>query len=390
MTCSWRLQPAVEGIWKSNWELIGLKADPIVKIRQIRSYDELVRLRGLWTDLEKIGALRSPYQSFPWIKHWLRYRAPNQDIQVYVLNDGEIIAPFVRVSVGGVSTLRLIGSGDSDYAGIITAIPRDRAWDIVGDILLEHRQDWSLLQLVSVEDRGEIVKALNERNRLPVFCREHDVCPYIPTQCAWKDLLGGRSKDLRKAVGRWERRLLELGEVSIKSLTPPIQLKILPELIDVERDSWKWDLGDACFKEGSQKDFLQAVLFDPEMNLRLWTMTLAGRLVGFAIVLVAEDCWYYYLSSFRKSAPNAGSYMLSKIIQDACDSGCAAVDLLRGPHEYKFAWTGVSNTVYEVVASCDALGMAAANTYRLRWWVAKNETLKMLRNKLIQRGDRRP
>src|SRR5262249_29285145 len=112
-------------------------------------------------------------------------------------------------------------------------------------------------------------------------------------------------------------------------------------------------------------------------------------LVAYALVLVGTDRWYYYLPSFRKTVPNAGSLLLAHIVEAACHDGCAAVDLLRGDHGYKRVWTDHSEPVYEIVWPSNLLGRMAALAYGARWRAARSQRLRNLRARLRRVGDRR-
>jgi CelD/BcsL family acetyltransferase involved in cellulose biosynthesis len=118
-------------------------------------------------------------------------------------------------------------------------------------------------------------------------------------------------------------------------------------------------------------------------------MRVSGRLVAYAVVLVGAERWYYYLPSFRKDVPNAGALLLARIVEAACDSGCRIVDLLRGDHGYKRAWSERVENVYQIVWPVTLLGRLAAVAYSTRWRAARSERLQELRSRMRRVGDRR-
>ena len=63
---------------------------------------------------------------------------------------------------------------------------------------------------------------------------------------------------------RWTRRLEEMGPLTLHSVKAPVSQEVLDVIVEIERDSWKWEHGNAAFKPGSQRDFLFAVLRDAE------------------------------------------------------------------------------------------------------------------------------
>ena len=188
---------------------------------------------------------------------------------------------------------------------------------------------------------------------------------------------------------RWDRRIRELGPLKVEQVGPPLADELVDELEAVERESWKWEQGDSAFRPGSQRQFLQALLRDPRADVVVWLMRVSGRLIAYALVLVAKDRWYYYLPSFRKDVPNAGSLLLARIVEAACLGECTVVDLLRGDHGYKRTWTDRADIVYEIVWPSTPLGRVTALAYAARWRAARSKRLRYLRVRLQRIGDRR-
>src|SRR5262245_49351707 len=103
------------------------------------------------------GGVRTPYQSYVWLDQWLRHRSEDMEPFILVLKSGETIAPFGLVTRLGVRTLRILGTPDSDYAGLVSTQSLDEAWDAVARGLAEARREFDLLHLHSVREREPIV-----------------------------------------------------------------------------------------------------------------------------------------------------------------------------------------------------------------------------------------
>jgi CelD/BcsL family acetyltransferase involved in cellulose biosynthesis len=131
------------------------------------------------------------------------------------------------------------------------------------------------------------------------------------------------------------------------------------------------------------------MLKDARSDLNLWTLRVSSRLAAFAVVLVAYDRWYFYLSSYREDYRHAGAHLLACIVEEACRSSCTSLDLLRGSFSYKHAWTETENEVHEIVWPVSLRGRAASLVYRARWRAARSEKLRSLRARLTRSGDRR-
>jgi CelD/BcsL family acetyltransferase involved in cellulose biosynthesis len=358
-----------------------------LKYRIVDTVEEFQALAAPWERLRVSGGVPTPYQSFPWVSQWLRYRGAALRPFVVVVERGETIAPLVRMRRGGVCELRMLGAPDSDYVGLVTADPLDTAWDAVGRVLAERRRDFDVVHLQSVRERAPIIAAL--RRHLPGAGRErvYEHCPWILTEQPWERLCRGRG--LWTEVRRWHRRLRELGDVKIEQVGAPVTDELLDELECVERESWKWDRGDSAFRPGPQRDFLRAVLRDPSADVVVWTMRLSGSIVAYAIVLVGHERWYYYLPSFRRGTPNAGALLLAHIVEAACLGGCKSVDLLRGDHGYKRTWSDHVDQVHEIVWPSSLRGRLVTLAYAARWRAARSERLRQWRARMRGVGDRR-
>jgi len=356
--------------------------------RIVESLEGFRQLEPQWTSIVDAGGVHTPYESFAWIDNWLCHRARGIEPYILVFQDGGTIAPFGKYRVAGLRVLRLLGTGDSDYLGLISTLPVAEAWDALAQELATRRDAWDLLHLHSVRDREVIVTALDRHIGPGGRHRPYDTCPWVPTDRPWEDLLASRKK-LRYEVRRWTRRLEAQGSLVLDVVCPPVPDLLISELEEVERASWKWKSGDAALRPGPQRDFLEAVLRDPRMSFQLWLLRISAQLIAFALVLVADNRWYYYLPTFRQAYQNAGSYLLARIIEQACKSNCVLVDLLRGPHTYKLEWADSIDTVYEIVSPSNMRGSAAALAYVAKWRVAQNGLLHRLRNRICDIGDRR-
>jgi len=329
----------------------------------------------------------TPFQSYSWLQHWLTHRAGNALPFVLLANDGATVGPFAIVRSRGARVLELIGSGDSDFATIASSRPADVAWDAVMAQLARRRNEWDVLHLHSVAERDVVLGAIR-RHLSSGYTRLYELCPTITIRGTWKDFLARESK-IRREVKRWAKRLEETGKTDVDVHHPPLSDSQLADLVEVERHSWKWTHGDAALREGTQREFLFAVLRDPDAPVRVWTLRVGGTLVAFAILLVDAQRWYYYMPSYRSDYRNAGALLLARIVERAHDVGCSAVSLLRGDHGYKEDWTRDAEAVYEIVCASSLRGRIAVAGYRLRWWAASKPMMKRVRSRFLRLGDRR-
>lgn len=346
------------------------------------------QLEERWRAIESGWQEGTPFQSFSWCNQWLKHRGRNYTPFVLVRSDDKLIAPFAITSIGPIRTLCLIGTGDSDYLGLVTSLSTGDAWGLVVRELFARRTEWHLLHLHSMKQKAEVLSALRQHEGVTVLERDYEKCPNLLIHGTWDAYLNQRKK-VKYESRRWAKRVKEFGPVTVEAVAPPLTADLVNEMLAVEQDSWKWELGTAALKPGEQADFIRAVLQDPQMSGRVWCLRTNEQLVAFAVVFEDKDRWYYYLPSFRRTCPNAGAHLLSCIVEAAFGHGQKSVDLLQGDHGYKSLWTDESIGVAEILAAHSLRGRVGLLGYRARWWASSSDTLRRLRNVLQNVGDRR-
>ena len=329
-----------------------------------------------------------PFQSRAWLRHWVEHRGAGLESFPIVVDGGTTVAPFGRLRIAGLRVLRLLGSGDSDFNGLITRRDADAAWDSVVAELARRRREWDLLHLHSVAERDAILPALGRHLGRPGAARLYEACPSIRLADTGGQFIGAR-KRLRGEVRRWTRRLEEMGPLTLQSVKTPVSQDVLDVIVEIERDSWKWEHGNAAFKPGSQRDFLFAVLRDAESPARVWTLSVGSRVAAFGIVLEGATRWFFYLAAYRQEFKNAGSMLLARLVEAAHDAGRTSFSLLRGDLHYKHDWANESEDVYEIVCASNPLGQLGALAYQARWRAAASPLIRRVHSVLFRAGDRR-
>jgi CelD/BcsL family acetyltransferase involved in cellulose biosynthesis len=346
------------------------------------------QLEATWQRLGKESEASTPFQAFSWCRQWLEYRGQGSVPYVLVSDDQTVLAPFIKTVTAGIRVLRLMGTGDSDYLGLVTSKVPTQAWAMVMEELSRRKEEWDLLHFHSIAQPKEVLNALKMCKGMEAITREYESCPYISIRGSWEEYLARRKK-VKYESKRWARRLSELGTLSVEVSPTPVNTTLLREMIEVEQSSWKWELGTAALKPGGQADFVQAVLQDPLMPARVWLLRMSGTLMAFAVVFEGKRGWYYYLPSYRKECPNSGAYLLGRIVKEAFRADCTSVDLLQGDHGYKTLWTDEVTDVSELVAAQSFKGKLALRGFQMRWLASKSHTIQRIRNWMLGVGDRR-
>ena len=84
--------------------------------------------------------------------------------------------------------------------------------------------------------------------------------------------------------------------------------------------------------------------------LRLYGLRLNGQLIAALYALAERDILYCYLQGFDPAygAFSPGAQILAAAIDDAIREKKTAVDFLRGPEAYKYAWGTRDQATYRI------------------------------------------
>jgi len=210
-------------------------------------------------------------------------------------------------------------------------------------------------------------------------------CPVVATRGSWEDYLKTRKRKFRANLKRAIRRVGEQGTVEVERTVADAAL--FEEMIEVERESWKWAGGLAYLKPARDRGFLRDVLLESRVEHELWTCRIDRSLAGFALVFPSVHVRHYYLPSFRSRFSDAGSFLLGEIVRESFSSKYEELDLLRGDESYKLAWATHQNAVHEIAAAGRSpLGPIAREVLRARWTVARSDRLRALRTRIQALG----
>lgn len=337
-----------------------------------------------WRSLEA-NAETLPFQTYAWARAWIDAICPSGEPWVLRFS-GETsgIMALVLKRAWGIRSLQLLGEGLSDYLGPTSASVEVAAE--VGAFLSAQRAHYDVLDLRSLRLGDDAHSAL-ARSLPGSHVRLYERCPAIDTRGDWDAYLKTRRKKFRANIKRAARRVESYGTVSLDcgKTTPAL----LQEMLEVERQSWKWKHGTAFLQSLDRRRFLEAVLLHDPVNHEVWICRIDGDLAGFAVVLRTASRRLYYLPSFRAELPDVGSYLLAEVVRQTFSSGVDEFDLLQGDEGYKLAWATHEHEVREIASpGAWPLGLCATLAVRARWYMAKSESLHSVRGALarIRRG----
>jgi CelD/BcsL family acetyltransferase involved in cellulose biosynthesis len=330
----------------------------------------------------------TPFQTRAWMRAWLSHLGCGCEPWVLAAGAPPVaFLPLVIERSHGLRILRLMGHGWSDYLGSVPGEVPPATWRALGERLHHEAHRFDVLDFKGLVADAPCIEAFLEGLSCPYSLRLYEVCPRIDTADDWEGFLKGRKKKFRANLKRTQRRVDEQGRVTagVESLTPPL----FDSLVDVERESWKWQQGTAFLQDGRTRELLRSALLDNRVAHEFWAARVDGELAGFAIVLLSGATRYYYLPSFRKSYTDIGTWLMEQIVRDSFESNVEVFDFMQGDEAYKLAWSTGTREVHQLVASGRRpLGAAALAAFRMRFRLAESERLHRWRRAWRNRARR--
>ena len=337
-----------------------------------RSFDSGEVTAAQWNSL--VALCDAPvYSTWEWQSLWWKHLGC--PVRGRVLNNlvfragGRIvgIAPFFAepADYSGISTLRLIGSGNafylsggifgddgpSDYLDII-ADP-EYTGPIVNEIagyLHRNRRTIGGLELVNLRPEGIAASTLLPGIRNLGFRVETspgDICPFIGIETDTGEFIRKQGSSLRRRLNQ-AFRLLEDGSTEFHENRHRAWNAFFGDLVDLHQGRWNRAGFPGLFHDANSRLFQKAAAEMFMNNGWLWFGSIheKGRCVAARMGFAFRGRMYDYLSGFDESSALArrrpGMGLLLAMHRAAHASGLKILDMLRGDEKYKFELTSRS------------------------------------------------
>jgi hypothetical protein len=243
-------------------------------------------------------------------------------------------------------------SGALDF---IIARKNTEVMDAIMRHLKAHGNRFDYVRLNPVPEDSPNLPALQDAvTRHGVRMRKHVafVSAYADMGFSWVEFVKKSSKSFWKQLASQEKRLQKSGEVVYRELKTVDEIKdVLHEVLDIERRSWKWDLG-VPLNSVALGNFYQEFAVEASKSdwIRIWTMEVGGKKIaydyaaeyqGHLVVLKGS-----YDKEYRSYSPGnlLAFYELERYYKERCRSIC----YLWGGMEYKRAFAPLLKDHHEV------------------------------------------
>ena len=345
--------------------------------------DALATTVPLW---ERLAAAEAPppFQTWGWARMWLANLGGDGEPWLALVGEpASGLLPLFLRRVHGLRILSLIGHGTSDYLGPLGSARDPAALFAIGRRLRSVARRFDLVDLLSLQadaaQRAALANGLGGGARDRIYER----CPYVRIEGSWQQYLATRSTRQRKHLKQFARRL---EDPDLVVASEPATPAVFEELVEVERNSWKWEHGISALRDPRRRAFLRELLTGSSLPHELWTCRETSVLRAFAIILRGARTRYYYLPTHRTDAPGVGNLLLFALLRDSFETGVAEFDFLQGDEAYKSKWANAERMAHQLVAAGGGLlGLPALAAVRGRWWLAGSPRLRRLRSRWLTR-----
>ncbi len=361
-------------------------------VSRIGDIDELARLSTAWNRLAGDVPFRRCEWLFPWWRHYGPAIASTQrQVELFtvgVYDSGELVglAPwYIDRSPARGRVVRFLGSGEvcSDYLTVLASPGREEdVADALADWLSRAGQTggvdrWDILALAGVQRSDLTLNRLVERlytARATVYVQPAASTWLIDLPGTWPEYLSRLSKSHRKQIRRLERRVLDTGQVILRTATDTAEMRQGWQHLTSLHQRRMQSLGQwGCFHSGAftafHRDATRA-LFHAGL-LRLHWLERDGHAIAAEYHLVGGRTLYVYQGGIDPDLLRDEPGRLATIatLRQALVDGFDGFDFCRGDEGYKAHWRAVPQ---ETVDWRIAVNRSGARLRQGVWAVRRN------------------
>jgi CelD/BcsL family acetyltransferase involved in cellulose biosynthesis len=331
---------------------------------ETRAFSDLLSpdLVSAWSRLEAAGACPSLFASSAWVRLWSGRFARESTPEVLVGYEGSDPVGLAPLFVSDRGTVEFPVNFLSHRGEFLLAGGTDHSF--AAGVLRHFRKQGRRLGLKSVPIASRTYDALAANCRAAGYRlhpRPSRVSPYLDIETPWDEYLASRPS---KRTSRWakqDRKLRDLGRVSIETAEAAGDADRLVDLFtDVEARSWKERRGTSIRGRGLEefyRDLCRAL--GQEGWLRAVWLELDRRPIAFILGVAFGGVLYMLKTAYDESHArfSPGMVLVQHVIANAFEIGFSRVDFLGESARWKTEWaTGEREHATVTLYPANAMG----------------------------------
>lgn len=289
---------------------------------------------GTWNSLARACPDATAFQAYEWISAWWDTFGAGRESCLYVarVNDTIVgIAPLCRQD----DTVTFIGHDYSDYNAFIARDNDRRIVRALLDSVLDDHTD-AQVHLFDLPETGRLAQELGRRNNLRI--RQAGVTPCPRLDRASESFRGIHGK---KSVRRNRRRLARQGELQVRHLVDPDEIRpLLETLFSLHIDRWSGTDSPSLFLDENNRHFYRELLargFPALLSvLQAGDETVA---MHFGFVSGNDLVWYKPAFDMRYADCSPGEVLLAELANHVGENGLDGLDFTRGGEKFKYRFS---------------------------------------------------
>jgi CelD/BcsL family acetyltransferase involved in cellulose biosynthesis len=371
-------------------------------IEVIRDVEKLLSLHDQWNSIAEQSSA-TIFQTHEWLMLWWKHfgTGGNRSLHTLIVRNDQtivgIIPLFLEVhTIFGFrlhKRLRLLGCGVADtyaYSAIsecgvsdfldFIALPPfgSRVAEVFIHYLKEHPFVCDEIKFENISDESIVKKELlpwMETLDVHYEIRQSDICPRVNTPLSVEQYLRGLHSSVRRRLVQARKTFSRDGIYALETITSGKLSSAFQDLIALHQGRWNRLGYPGLFHDTRFQHFQQDVLQVFLTNGWVWFKSLRTDSVRIAVRMGFRfnDRIYDYLSGFDDHPPwsklRPGLALLLAMVEDAVESRCHCVELLRGKEQYKFELTPDFISNWNVrFFNLNATHTLRAGVYRIVLW----------------------
>jgi len=337
----------------------------VSKWQIVTSLEDLDDMETEWRTLHSLNPLHSPFQSWSWIRAWLKHLAGTHELRIICGRDDcdelVFVLPLVFVSrENGARCTTVCGYGQdcSDDIGCLRTPELEGELAFVTASAIERHVDRSVrVVMPSLGGRGgfphELRGTMTNLGRATWLQRHHS-CPVIALPKSLDEYLAGLSSNFRSQVRRHHGKVVKHPDVEFRPVEPDDADSFARELVRLNRARMRDKGNESSFEAEAFKNFfLDAVPGLADEGIA-WMDTIVDgdKVLAATLTLLHADRMHFYSAGFDDSASalRPGAALHLEVLRRGIERGYVSYDLLRGSEPYKYRWGATEAWTWKLTA----------------------------------------
>jgi len=363
-----------------------------LEIKEITNDDEFKALRAEWNELLSQSKADTLFLTWEWLWTWWEVYKKENELSILIARENDKLigcAPLFlsKKSFYGIFKIKqaeFLGSGRvcSDYLDFIL-YPGQEAEILEAFLSYFERtvgRKWDMLCLSDIWENSSTIDLLkkfsNQKNFL-IRNGTSTVCPYLTLPDSFETLLGSLSKQFRKALRQYRRRLAKSGKVELYHVTKEEELSAaMDEFIKLHQIRWQMTGHSGNFYSKNYTKFhkkMASILLKKNW-LNLVLLKVNQNVVACRYGFAYNNKLLAYQGGYDPdwSKHSVGLISTSYCIEDAISRGITEYDFLRGTTPIKYRFKPLERKNITIII--------AGNTIKSRLYFLNIKLVKSVKN----------